>query len=382
MSEIIFIYEGSNISIQCNKNQKLKDICNNLSLKINEDINSLLFLYGGNKLNLDKTLNEITKENKINILVYKMEDKISSESGSIINNKILEELLLLNNNINNTFEGLKNNIELIMKEIKLRRDINYVYNQLNIIYIIINNLYKDINKMNIQLNQIKFNNNQKSKIMDNTTILNNNIFDETNYHQTSIPEVDIKPSVNAAPIFSNGFDNSNLIPVETTQKTQNIDLGVYPVNLESIQIVNNNQINNNGFDSTNLQSIPVIDPIPIVNTGIVLDNLKTVNSPVQAIYPTYYKNQVDIPKSTPIKTVAVPIPVNRNIDVPKLVPVRPVVAPLHVTQKLDYPEPIPIKPKAVPLHVTQKLDYPQHIPIKPKAIPLHVTQMLDDEDDF
>ena len=74
MAEIVFIYEGNPIIIQCNKNQKIKDICINLSNKINLNINSLIFLYGGNQLDLNKTFNEITKENKINILVYKKEN--------------------------------------------------------------------------------------------------------------------------------------------------------------------------------------------------------------------------------------------------------------------------------------------------------------------
>ena len=44
MAEVIFTYEGQIIKIQCNKNQKMKDICKSLSTKINEDINSLIFL--------------------------------------------------------------------------------------------------------------------------------------------------------------------------------------------------------------------------------------------------------------------------------------------------------------------------------------------------
>ena len=55
MAEIIFHYEGSPITIQCNKNEKMKDICIKLSNKIKMNINSLIFLYGGNQLNLDKT---------------------------------------------------------------------------------------------------------------------------------------------------------------------------------------------------------------------------------------------------------------------------------------------------------------------------------------
>ena len=39
----------------------MSEICNKLSNKINMNVNSLIFLYGGSKLNLDKKLNEITK---------------------------------------------------------------------------------------------------------------------------------------------------------------------------------------------------------------------------------------------------------------------------------------------------------------------------------
>ena len=74
MAEVEFTFEGNPIIIQCNKNQKMKDICNKLSTKINININSLIFLYGGNILNFDKTFNEITKENKIKVLVYEEEN--------------------------------------------------------------------------------------------------------------------------------------------------------------------------------------------------------------------------------------------------------------------------------------------------------------------
>ena len=100
MSEIVFIYEGAPINIQCNKNEKMKDICIKLGNKIKSNINSLIFLHGGNQLNLDKTFNEITKENKINILVYKTENETYIKNGRILNNKIIDDIILLNNNIN------------------------------------------------------------------------------------------------------------------------------------------------------------------------------------------------------------------------------------------------------------------------------------------
>jgi hypothetical protein len=57
MAQVVFNYEGQLITIQCNKNDKMRDICSKLSIKINENINSLIFLYGGNKINLKKIHN-------------------------------------------------------------------------------------------------------------------------------------------------------------------------------------------------------------------------------------------------------------------------------------------------------------------------------------
>ena len=54
MAEVVFIYEGKSIIIQCSLNEKMEDICNSLSSKIKVDINLLIFLYGGSILNLEK----------------------------------------------------------------------------------------------------------------------------------------------------------------------------------------------------------------------------------------------------------------------------------------------------------------------------------------
>ena len=111
MTEAVFNYEGQLITIQCNKNEKIRDICNKLSIKIKEDLNSLIFLYGGTKINLDKTFNEITKENKINVLVYKTENEICPKFGKIIDNKILDDILSLNKNSYYSLTGLISQIE-------------------------------------------------------------------------------------------------------------------------------------------------------------------------------------------------------------------------------------------------------------------------------
>ena len=108
MAEAKFTYEGQDIIIQCNKNQKMKDICTNLSNKINVGINSLIFLYGGNKLDLEKTFNELTKENVISIIAYEYDnEEISKKYGRILNDEIINKIILSINNINLSLMGIK-----------------------------------------------------------------------------------------------------------------------------------------------------------------------------------------------------------------------------------------------------------------------------------
>ena len=61
MSRIIFNYNGETIVIQCQKEEKLKEICEKFAIKIQIDLNKLFFLYNGNQI--DK---ELTFEKQIN----------------------------------------------------------------------------------------------------------------------------------------------------------------------------------------------------------------------------------------------------------------------------------------------------------------------------
>ena len=157
MAEIIFIFDGQNITVQCNINQRMKDICINLSNKINTDINSLTFLYGGGILNLEKKLNEITKENKITILVYKNEEEICPKCGRMLNNKKLDDIISSNNKINNRLTGLNSQIESIMNILTNKKDIDNATAQLENFIIVINKINEDIKKINNELNLMKVN---------------------------------------------------------------------------------------------------------------------------------------------------------------------------------------------------------------------------------
>ena len=126
MAEIVFIYEGTYISIQCNINQKMKEICTQFCSKIKININSLTFLYGGEILNLDKSFNEIAKENKIKILVFDNDNdnEICPKCGKVLNKKILEDIIELNNNINDTLVGLYSQIDNIINDLKIKKKLN------------------------------------------------------------------------------------------------------------------------------------------------------------------------------------------------------------------------------------------------------------------
>ena len=74
-ANVIFIFEESEVIIQCSKDEKMKDISQKYANKINKNINSFIFSYGGNQLNFDLKYNEqaniIDKEQNImKVLVY------------------------------------------------------------------------------------------------------------------------------------------------------------------------------------------------------------------------------------------------------------------------------------------------------------------------
>ena len=53
MSKVIFIFEGQRVEIQCKNEDKMRDICIKLAIKIDKNINNLYFLYDGKMINLE-----------------------------------------------------------------------------------------------------------------------------------------------------------------------------------------------------------------------------------------------------------------------------------------------------------------------------------------
>jgi len=83
MSSIEFIYKENKIVIQCDLNDRMKDIINKYILKTSINKSSVIFLYSGYIINEELKLSEIVgkdKIDKINILVYSIDNIINNKS--------------------------------------------------------------------------------------------------------------------------------------------------------------------------------------------------------------------------------------------------------------------------------------------------------------
>ena len=72
MSEVVFIYNGKNINIRCNKDDKLKDICEKFINESQIDKDSIYYLHNGEKINEKLTFRNMVnnkKRKKIKIVV-------------------------------------------------------------------------------------------------------------------------------------------------------------------------------------------------------------------------------------------------------------------------------------------------------------------------
>ena len=156
---IFFLDSTYKTVIQCRKRDKMKDICLKYSSKIKTHINSLLFLYGGEKINLDLTFEEIASfndkiKNEMIILAYKSDDfeLICPKCGEKIelNKQKIDEIIKINDNIQDRINGVKYNLENIIKNSL----INEMTTQLKNINIILSNINEEINKNKEKINNL------------------------------------------------------------------------------------------------------------------------------------------------------------------------------------------------------------------------------------
>ena len=156
-AKAIFSLDGEIISIQCSLENKMKDICQKFVSKINKNLNSFIFLYGGSQLNFELTFKELAtpfdlNNNEIKVLVYESENSniMCPKCGEIIkvNKEILDDVILSNNEIKDTINGINLQIENIIKTSSMFS---------------MNNQFKNINKMLCMINEDINKNNKKIK---------------------------------------------------------------------------------------------------------------------------------------------------------------------------------------------------------------------------
>ena len=88
MIEIKFLYKESIIPIQCNKNEKFEEILHKFETKIGN--NSVNFLYKGNKINKELSLEEVIDKDDINNINILVNNKDEINKNNIIKNKYIK----------------------------------------------------------------------------------------------------------------------------------------------------------------------------------------------------------------------------------------------------------------------------------------------------
>ena len=119
---IIFTLDGVELTIQCTQNDIMKDICQNYANKITRNINTLVFLYGGNQLNFNLKFKDVITDkesNEMKILVYSNENDefICPKCGEKIklNTEKIDDIILSINNLNKTIDSAKLMLENVIK---------------------------------------------------------------------------------------------------------------------------------------------------------------------------------------------------------------------------------------------------------------------------
>ena len=201
-ANVAFTFEGRNVTIQCSQNEKMRIICQRYSTKIGINLNSLLFLYGGNQLNLDLSFNEhansIDKKNNVmNILVYKNEsnDFVCPKCGEKIkfNVEKFNNIILSNDKIKEAIKGIIFQIDNIINNRTI--SISNINIQLKNMNIVLNTIKEDIKKNNAKfkslLNDYNSINNSFQKVPSKPANIEPNKNVKLNQNQTTHPNIKV-----------------------------------------------------------------------------------------------------------------------------------------------------------------------------------------------
>ena len=214
-AKVIFSLEGTEIIIDCSNEEKMRDICQRYVTKIENNLESLLFLHGENPVNFELSFEDQANSqdkltNEMKVLVFKKKDDgfICPKCGEKIelNTKIIDYLISSNKDIIDNIVGTNLIVENILKD----NSMNYLKARIKNIKVLLNSINEDIKKNNeILKSLIKEQININSNKEDNNDLINTNEFNDKNIikGELDIDFNDIKNGVNLFQYFDNfGID--------------------------------------------------------------------------------------------------------------------------------------------------------------------------------
>ena len=159
-SNVIFTLDGRDIAIQCSNGDKMRDIYQKFAAKAETNINSLIFLYGGNQVNMNLSLEAQAssidkKNNEMKILVYRKENEdelTCPKCGEKIslNPEKINDLISSYDNLRDSISGIQDQLDNVIKN----STVNKINNQLKNIKTVINTINEDIKKNNEKLQNL------------------------------------------------------------------------------------------------------------------------------------------------------------------------------------------------------------------------------------
>ena len=229
-AKVIFSLEGTEIIINCSIEEKMRDICQRYSTKIESNLESLLFLYGDNPVNLELRFEEQAishdKANKeMKVLVSRKKDDrfICPKCGEKIelNANIIDYLICSNKDILDNIVGTNLIAEKILKDDSM----NYLQARIKNIKVILNSINEDIKKNNeILKSLIKDQINIKSDKKENKDLIDTNDFKDKNIIKGEL-DIEFNDIKNGIELFQ-CFDYSGIEVYLNNKKvnmTQDVD---------------------------------------------------------------------------------------------------------------------------------------------------------------
>ena len=247
MSEVnaIFTLNCVDIKVQCKSNEKMKDICQRFATKIDKDMNSYIYLYGGTQLHFELTFEEHLQDKgnkEMAISVFKKEDYvikcIKCGEKLKLNKDKLDEIILNNNNIKDKINGIESMIDNMIKTSL----INTMNNQLKSINVSLNHINDDIKK-----------NNERLEILLDTIIMKD---DDDKYKNMITGTLDINTE----------YVNKR---IRFYHNEMNYNIEVY---------INNEKLKNNKFENEGKYSFKIIFNDIVTNMKSFFSNCLTITS--------------------------------------------------------------------------------------------------------